>query len=70
MIDQVSKQHRFILHTVFEYSERKTMSTLDTWKLFERTEVLAFLTEHYDVQHTLSMDQSIEDIEMILMKDN
>ncbi len=61
-----SQIHRYILHMVFEYAERHKIRPLDAWKKFEQNGVLWFLTEHYDIQHTLSMDQTIENIDSFI----
>jgi len=63
-----SKIHRYIVHTVFEYSERNKMRPFETWSRFEQSGILNFLTEHYEIQHTLSMEQTLDDIELLMTK--
>jgi hypothetical protein len=53
MSDSTSKIHRYIIHTVFEYSKRNNMRPLETWKRFEQSDIVNFLTEHYEIQHKI-----------------
>ena len=63
-----SKIHRFIIHSVFEYSKRNNIPISETWNRFVRSGIVNFLTEHYEIQHTLSMDQTLDDIEFLMTK--
>jgi hypothetical protein len=66
MSPESTKVHRYIVHAIFEYSERKNLLPIDIWNQFQRNGVVLFLTEHYDIQHTLSMEQTFEDIESLM----
>jgi hypothetical protein len=63
-----SEVHRFIIHSVFEYSKRNNIPIPETWIRFERSGIVNFLTEHYEIQHTLSMDQTLDDIELLMTR--
>jgi hypothetical protein len=63
-----SNIHRYIVHAIFEYSERNHIRPLETWNRFEQSGIVHFLTEHYEIQHTLSMDQTLDNIELLMTK--
>ncbi len=63
-----SKIHLFIIHSVFEYSKRNNIPLFETWNRFEQFGIVNFLTKHYEIQHTLSMDQTLDDIEFLMTR--
>ncbi len=58
----------YIVVCISEFASRYKMHTRDAYIFLSRNKGLEFLQEFYDVEHTLSFDDVIEDLTAICRK--
>lgn len=50
---------------VSEFSDRFSLTTAQAYAYLRRHKAIDFLTEHYDIEHTLSIDDAVEDMKQV-----
>ena len=68
MSEQLRKQINYIIVCVNEFARRKAISSRTAFLYLYNYKGIDFLKENYDIEHTLSLDDSVEDLEMIFRK--
>ncbi len=66
MPDLTRKQLNYIVACVSKFACRNSLSQDDTFAYLDQYRGISFLNEYYDVEHTLSMDESSISIEEAL----
>ena len=65
MSEQTRKQVNYTVACIHEFARRKRISQKDAFFYLHRYKGISFLNEFYDVEHTLSLDDAMEDLEAI-----
>ena len=68
MSEQTRKQVNYTVACIHEFARRKKISQRDAFLFLHQYRGISFLTEFYDVEHTLSMEDAMEDLEMVCRK--
>lgn len=55
----------YIVACIEEFSERFKISSRDAFNYLDKFGGIKFLIENYEIEHTLSIDEAIEDITII-----
>lgn len=55
----------YIVACIEEFSERFKISSRDAFNYLDKFGGIMFLIENYEIEHTLSIDEAIEDITII-----
>lgn len=58
----------YIVVCISEFAEKYSMRMSDAYSYMEKHKGIDFLKEFYDVEHTLSFDDAIEDVSAICRK--
>ena len=68
-MDAVTKSMvAFTLVCVYEFADRYGLSKSDAYKYLRQYQGIAFLKEFYNVEHTLSFDDAVDDLTTICRK--
>ena len=68
MSNQEQNQIRYTVACVNEFAHAKALSKTQAFLYLLEHKALDFLTEFYDVEHTLSFDDAVSDMTMICQK--
>lgn len=68
MSETTRKQLNYTIACIHEFARRNKMSQQDAFQYLHRYQGIAFLTEFYDVEHMLSIDDALDDMEKICEK--
>ena len=68
MSNQEQNQIRYTVACVNEFARAKSLSKTQAFLYLLEHKALDFLTEFYDVEHTLSFDDAVSDMTMICQK--
>lgn len=66
IMDQI--QRRMIAYTIAcvnEFAKRKALHPQKAFFYLDRYEGIKFLKENYEIEHTLSMEDAVDDLEMV-----
>lgn len=66
--DFLQKQINYIIACVSEFARAFSMNTKDAFRYLYDYKAIAFLKENYDIEHTLSFNDAIEDMTIICRK--
>jgi hypothetical protein len=58
----------YLVICVSEFAERFRLDPKAAYRFLAAHGGIAFLTEHYEIEHTLSLDDAIDDLENICRK--
>ena len=65
MSELVRKQLNYTIACIHEFAKKNGLSQQAAFKYLQRYQGLAFLSEFYDVEHTLSIDDALEDMALV-----
>ena len=63
------KRINYTVTCVSEFAKRYGISTKEVFQFLYEYKAIEFLKEHYDIEHTLSFDDAVEDM-MIVCRNN
>ena len=58
----------YIVICISDFAERFSMDTKSAYRFLLQYGGINFLLEHYEIEHILSIDEVIDDLEMICMR--
>ncbi len=58
----------YLVVCINDFADRFNMNTSEAYRFLAQYGGIDFLIEHYEVEHTLSIDDAIEDLEIICRK--
>lgn len=53
---------RYTIACIHEFAKKHLLTPREAFNYLDRFKGLAFITEHYDVEHLLSLDEAIDDL--------
>ncbi len=59
------KQVNYTVACIHEFANRNRISQQAAYEYLHRYQGITFLTEHYEIEHTLSMTDALDDMTMI-----
>lgn len=59
------KQINYAIACVIEFAKRHNMSVKKAFDFLFQYKAIAFIKENYDIEHTLSLDDALDDMIMI-----
>ena len=65
MSEQTRKQVNYTVACIHEFARRKEISQKDAFLFLQKYRGISFLNEFYDVEHTLSMNDAMDDLESV-----
>ena len=68
MSEQTRKQVNYTVSCIHEFARRKKISQRDAYLFLQQYQGISFLNEFYDVEHTLSMNDAMDDLETVCRK--
>lgn len=68
MPQEQRNQVNYVVVCVNEFAKRKRIPIRDAFQYLYQHKGIAFLTECYDAEHTLSLEDAIEDLTVICRK--
>ena len=68
MSEQTRKQVNYTVACIHEFARRKEISQRDAFLFLQQYWGISFLNEFYDVEHTLSMNDAMDDLEYVCKK--
>jgi len=58
----------YLVICVSEFAARFNLDTKAAYRFLAAHGGIAFLTEHYEIEHTLSLDEAVDDLENVCRK--
>ena len=68
MSESTRKQLNYTIACIHEFARKKQMSQRDAYIYLNQYQGLSFLNDCYNIEHTLSMEDALADLEMICRK--
>lgn len=68
MPELLRKKIDYSVVCVNEFARKKTIKEKDAFLYLYQYNGIAFLDENYDIEHTLSLEDAVEDMELICRK--
>ena len=68
MSEQTRKQVNYMVTCIHEFARRNNISQRDAYLFLQQYQGISFLNEFYDVEHTLSMNDAMDDLESVCRK--
>ena len=68
MSEQIRKQVNYTVSCIHEFARRKRINQRDAYLFLQQYQGISFLNEFYDVEHTLSMNDAMDDLETVCRK--
>lgn len=65
MSELARKQLNYTIACIHEFAKKNSMSQQAAFHYLRKYQGIAFLSEFYDVEHTLSIDDALEDMTMV-----
>ena len=62
------KESDYVVACINEFSEATGLTVLQAYRYLAAHGGVDFLVEHYDVEHTLSFDDAVEDLKAVSMQ--
>lgn len=62
------KKVSYIIACISEFARKHNLSLKEAFQFLFHYKAIDFLKEHYDIEHTLSFDDVLEDMEIICQK--
>lgn len=67
-MNELRKEINYAVACVTEFASRYHMSTRDAFQYLYQYKAIEFLKENYEVEHTLSLDDALDDMFLICRK--
>ena len=64
-MSELKKKINYTVVCVNEFANKLNIAEKEAFDYLYKQKGIAFIKEHYDIEHTLSMDDAIDDIIMI-----
>ena len=64
-MSELKKKINYTVDCVNEFANKLNIAEKEAFDYLYKYKGIAFIKEHYDIEHTLSMDDAIDDIIMI-----
>ena len=69
-VSPMSTQHQtniinYLVICISDFAERFLMNSKEAYRFLSQYGGINFLLEHYEIEHTLSLDEAIDDLETI-----
>lgn len=58
----------YIVICINDFASRFNLSSKDAFEYLNEYKGISFLQEHYEIEHTLSLDEAIDDLVLICKK--
>jgi hypothetical protein len=68
MSEQLKKQINYTVVCVNEFARKKALHPRTAFLYLYQYKGIEFLEEFYEIEHTLSLDDAVEDLELICRK--
>ncbi len=65
MSENARKQLNYTIACIHEFARKKQMTKQEAFQYLDRHKGISFLSDHYEIEHTLSMEEAMSDLEMI-----
>lgn len=59
---------RYIIACVHEFAKKHLLTPREAFNYLDRFKGLAFLTEHYEAEHLLSIEDAVDDLTLLCSK--
>ena len=63
--EDIRKQINYTVACIHEFARKKSMSPQEAFFYLHKYKAIDFLRDHYEIEHTLSLDDAVEDMEII-----
>ena len=64
-MSELKKKINYTIVCINEFADRFNITTKESFKYLYKYKGIEFLKEHYDIEHTLSIDDALEDLTLI-----
>ena len=65
MTETIRKQINYTVACVNEFARKKSMHSQNAFFYLHKYKGIDFIRENYEIEHTLSLDDAVEDMEII-----
>ena len=65
MPERMRKKIDYTVACVGEFARRKNLPPRTAFLYLDRYKGIEFLTDHYEIEHTLSMEDAVDDLEIV-----
>jgi hypothetical protein len=65
IMTELRKEINYAVACVSEFADRHNMSQQDAFQYLYKYKAIAFLKENYEIEHTLSLDDALDDLFII-----
>ena len=65
MSETARKQLNYTITCIHEFARKKKMTKQAAFLYLDQHKGISFLSEHYEIEHTLSMEDALSDLETI-----
>ena len=65
MSENARKQLNYTIACIHEFARKKQMTQQAAFLYLDQHKGISFLSDHYEIEHTLSMQDAMNDLEMI-----
>ena len=62
---QQANMINYLVICVSDFAERFAMDSKAAYRFLAKFGGIDFLVQHYDIEHTLSLDEAVDDLEMV-----
>jgi hypothetical protein len=68
MTEQSRKQVNYIVACINAFSQKHSLDPRNSFLYLQKYKGIDFLQENYEIEHTLSLDNAVDDLEIICQK--
>jgi hypothetical protein len=65
MTEAIRKQIDYTVACINEFARKKSIRPQEAFFYLHKYKGINFIREHYEIEHTLSLDDAVEDMEII-----
>lgn len=65
MPETMRKQLNYTIACIHEFARKKRMTQQDAFRYLDQYQGISFLSEHYEIEHTLSLEDALCDLEKV-----
>ena len=65
MSETTRKQLNYTIACIHEFARKKQMTKQAAFQYLDQHKGISFLSDHYEIEHTLSMENALSDLETI-----
>ncbi len=67
-MSETKKKINYTVVCVNEFAERHNISAKEAFVYLYDHQGIAFIKEHYDIEHTLSIEEAMDDLDLVCRK--